>query len=252
MRWVAPLDWWSSYFDDDYLLEHSSMFAPERTRAEAARALVLLGLPAGARILDCPSGQGRHARLFAGAGLDVTALDYSAKLLANGRRGGAARGLRFVKGDSRALPATWDERFDAVVSLGASFGFFATPAEDDAVIAGFARVLRPGGVLLLHATNRDGVVSRFIKKDWWETNDGTLVLYEREFDPLSAILTVYVVLPRAAKLRRRAYRLRLYTATELAVMCARHGLIVTEAFDGWHDRPLRRRSGEMLLRAERS
>jgi hypothetical protein len=77
------------------------------------------------------------------------------------------------------------------------------------------------------------------------------VLYERGFDPLSAILTVYVVLRKARTTRRRAYRLRLYTAAQIAAMCARHGLIVTEAFDGWHDRPLRRRSGEMLLRAER-
>ena len=104
--------------------------------------------------------------------------------------------------------------------------------------------------MLLHATNRDGVVSGFIKKDWWESDDGTLVLYEREFDPLSAVLTVHVVLRRDAKVRRRAYRLRLYTAAEIASMCARHGLIVTEAYDGWRDRPLRRRSGEMLLRAE--
>jgi hypothetical protein len=37
--------------------------------------LDIAGLPLGARILDCPSGQARHARLLAGAGLDVTALD---------------------------------------------------------------------------------------------------------------------------------------------------------------------------------
>jgi SAM-dependent methyltransferase len=247
----ARLDWWSTYFDDDYLVEHGSMFTPERTRAEAARALVLFGLPAGARLLDCPSGQGRHARLFAEAGLDVTALDYSARLLAAARHGGVAAGLRFVRGDSRRLPASWTGRFDAVASLGASFGFFATPAEDEAGIAGFARVLAPDGVLLLHATNRDGVVSGFIEKDWWNAEDGTLVLYEREFDPLSAMLTVHVVLRRASAIRRRAYRLRLYTASELAAMCARHGLIVTEAYDGWRNRPLRRRSGEMLLRAQR-
>ncbi len=165
---------------------------------------------------------------------------------ATGRPGGSGSSAETCGG----CPRSWTARFDAVASLGASFGFFATQAEDDTVIAGFARTLRPGGVLLLHATNRDGVVSGFIKKDWWESDDGTLVLYEREFDPLSAMLTVHVVLRRDAKVRRRAYRLRLYTAAEIAGMCARHGLIVTEAYDGWRDRPLRRRSGEMLLRAE--
>lgn len=252
MPQAAALDWWSSYFDDDYLLEHSPMFTPERNRAEVSRVLGLLGLPLGARILDCPSGQGRHARLFAEAGLDVTALDYSARLLADAERAGPAAGVRYVRGDVRALPAKWRSRFDAVVSLGASFGFFATPAEDAAVIASYARVLRPDGTLILHAANRDGIMANFIEKDWWEADDGTLVLHEREFDPLSAILTVHVILRRKTRTRRRAYRMRLYTATEIAALCAHQGLTVTEAHDGWRDRPLRRRSGEMLLSAVRA
>jgi ubiquinone/menaquinone biosynthesis C-methylase UbiE len=225
------------------------MFTPGRNRSQVARVLELLGLPVGARVLDCPSGQGRHSRLLAEAGLHVTALDYSPKLLAEARRAGALKELRYVQGDMRALPAKWNARFDAVVSLGASFGFFAAPSEDEATIASYARVLQPGGTLILHAANRDGIVAKFIDKDWWEADDGTLVLHEREFDPLSGILTVHRTLRVGARSARRAYRMRLYTATALAEMCARNGLIVTEAFDGWRDRPLRRRSGEMLLRA---
>src|SRR6187431_3190727 len=88
----AHLEWWRSYFDQDYLVEHAPMFTAERNRGEVSRALQLMGLPVGARVLDCPSGQGRHARLLAEAGLNVTALDYSAKLLAEARRAGATKG----------------------------------------------------------------------------------------------------------------------------------------------------------------
>ena len=244
------LDWWTSYFDDDYLLEHQPMFTERRTRREVARVLDVLGAPLGARLLDVPCGHGRHAAMFAGAGLRVTGLDYSPRLLAQARKS-TPQSVRYVRADMRRLPATLSRRFDAVVSLGASFGFFATPAEDDAVIASFARALVPGGRVVLHAANRDGVMARFIEKDWWRADDGTLVLHEREFDPLSAMLTVYVVLQRGARSRTRAYRLRLYTATELATVFARHGLTVTDAFDGWRDAPLGRRSGEMLLVAAR-
>ncbi len=137
------------------------------------------------------------------------------------------------------------------MSLGASFGFFATPAEDEATIASYASVIRVGGALVLHAANRDGIVARFIEKDWWEGDDSTLVLHEREFDPLSSVLTVHTTLRRGARVRRRAYRLRLYTATSLAEMCARHKLLVVGAHDGWRDRPLRRTSGEMLIHCVR-
>lgn len=251
MAAAAPLDWWTSYFDDDYLLEHSPVQGVARSRAEVARALTLAGLPVGSRVLDCPCGHGRHARLLAGAGFDVTGLDYSAKLLAHAKHAPRIRGLSFKRGDMRALPPSWTARFDAVFSLGLSFGFFATAAEDERAIASYARVLKPGGVLALHAPNRDGIASRLVEKDWWQARDGTLLLHEREFDPLSGVLVVHRTLRHGARNQQRSYRLRLYTASEIAAMCARNGLIVTEAFDGWRDRPLRRRSGEMLLRAER-
>ncbi|HKS05258.1 MAG TPA: methyltransferase domain-containing protein [Gemmatimonadaceae bacterium] len=246
------LDWWASYFNDDYLLEHHPMFTERRNRREAGRALDVLGLPVGARVLDVPCGQGRHARLFAGAGMHVTGVDYSAHLLSHARAATRGSGVKYVRADMRRLPQSLSGKFDAVVSLGASFGFFATPAEDDATVASYARALVPGGQLVLHAANRDGVMARFIEKDWWRADDGTLVLHEREFDPVSAILTVYVVLQRRADSRQRAYRMRLYTASELAAMFARHGLTLTEACDGWRDAPLRRRSGEMLLVASRT
>jgi SAM-dependent methyltransferase len=218
-----------------------------RSRAEVSRVLEVLGLPVGARLLDCPSGQARHARLFAAAGLSVTALDYSEALLDEARQAGNLRGVRLVRGDMRGLPKSWTARFDGVASLGASFGLLATPADDEACISSFARVLKPGGALVLHAANRDGIVARFIDRDWWVSDDGTLVLHEREFDPLSGVLIVRTTLHGRRGTRRRAYRMRLYTPSEIAAMCARHGLLVVGAYDAWRDRPVRRSSGEVLV-----
>jgi SAM-dependent methyltransferase len=244
---VSPVAgaWWNGYFDADYLAEHAPMFGDGRDRPEVARAIELLEAPVGARILDCPCGQGRHAHLLAEAGFRVTGLDHSADLLERARATPST--ATFVEGDMRNLPARWRGRFDAVVSLGASFGFFATRAEDDRVLANYARVLRPGGRFLLHAANRDGIMAQFIAKDWWESPSGQLVLHERTFDPLSGFLDVHVQLRKGRTVTRRAYRLRLYSPSELAALAARHGLIVTEAYDGYRDRPVRRRSGEMLL-----
>lgn len=151
----------------------------------------------------------------------------------------------------RALPKRWSERFDAVVNLFTSFGFFMDPADDVRVIQEFARVLRPGGVLAWHGASRDGVSARFLARDWWETSDGTLVAQRRSFDPLSGVLTVESEWRGPAGKGQRAHRIRLYTATRLAELCRDAGLLVEAAYDGWRDRPLRRASSEMLLVARK-
>lgn len=212
----------------------------------------VLGLPVGARILDVPCGQGRHAHLLAEAGYVVDGLDYSEHLLEIARKRGTGRTLRYTQGDMRKLPAKWRGRFDAVINLFTSFGFFTDPADDVKVIREFARVLKPGGVLLWHGGSRDGVMSRFLSRDWWQTNDGTMIAHERSFDPLSGVLTIESSWRNAAtRPGHRSHRIRLYTATRLAELCADAGLIVEESYDGFQDKPLSRVSGEMMLIARK-
>jgi len=200
-----------------------------------------------------PCGQGRHAHLLAEAGYNVDGLDYSEHLLKIARRRGTGPSLRYTRGDMRKLPARWTGRFDAVVNLFTSFGFFADPSDDAKVIAQFARVLKPGGILVWHGGSRDGVMARFLGRDWWQTTDGTMVAHERSFDPLSGILVIESSWRGPTRRAgRRTHRIRLYTATRLAELCRDAGLIVEEAWDGFTERPLGRASGEMMLKARKS
>jgi SAM-dependent methyltransferase len=244
-------EWWESYFDDRYLSEYSPLFSLESDRREVARLVDLLSLPLGAKVLDIPCGQGRHSHLLAEAGYDVTGLDYSNYLLKRARERGTGSRLRYVKGDMRRLPARWTGRFDAVVNLFTSFGFFQDPADDVRTISEFARVLRPGGVLIWHGASRDGIMSGFLDRDWWRASDGTMVAHERTFDPLSGILTIRVDWSDQTSSGERDHRIRLYTATCLTELLADVGLVTTEAYDSWSEEPLTRASSEMLLVAHK-
>ncbi|HEU4989881.1 MAG TPA: methyltransferase domain-containing protein, partial [Gemmatimonadaceae bacterium] len=204
-------EWWRDYFDAQYLLEYEPIFTHERARRDVTRVLELLELPVGARVLDVPCGQGRHAHLLAEAGFRVEGLDYSRPLLARARARGTGPTLRYRRGDMRALPANWTARFDGLVNLFTSFGFFTEPADDAKVVAEFARVLKPGGTLIWHGGNRDGVMARFLSRDWWRTADGTLIGQEREFDPLSGVLTVVSNWHGPHGSGEREHRIRLYT-----------------------------------------
>jgi ubiquinone/menaquinone biosynthesis C-methylase UbiE len=243
--------WWATYFDRQYLLEYEPLFSLEKDRREVARLIELMGLPVGASVLDVPCGQGRHAHLLAEAGYTVRGVDLSRDLLALAHARGSGSNLRYTRADMRRLPRQWSNRFDAVVNLFTSFGFFEDPADDQRVIAEFSRVLRPDGLLVWQGASRDGVMAKFLDRDWWTTRNGTVIGHEREFDALSGILTVRSTWRGQRSSGEREHRIRLYTATRLAELCQAVGLIVSQALDGWHDRPLTRRSSEMLLLARK-
>lgn len=103
-------------------------------------------LPAGARVLDVPTGGGLVPRaLPPGHGLDVEAVDLSPVMVERAR---AARrgvdGVRFVVADATAMPYP-DDDFDVVLSYTGLHCF----AEPEAALREFRRVLRPDGELRL-------------------------------------------------------------------------------------------------------
>ena len=67
------------------------------------------------------------------------------------------------------------------------------------------------------------------------------------------ILRLLLAAPETRRDRRgeRSHRIRLYSASELAMRLRDVGLVVEQAFDSWSTRPLGRTSSEMLLVARK-
>jgi SAM-dependent methyltransferase len=195
--------------------------------AEIERAVRLLGLDGTERVLDVACGYGRHALGLAGRGLRVVGLDLSAYLLGLARSGAAEQRVsaRFVRGDMRLLP--FHASFDAAMCLGGSFGQFATEDEDLALLRETAQVLKPGGRFLLDVANRDGMLSRFVGKDWDRLDDGTVVLRERRWDSLRGRLDgTDIVVDPSGQRREYEHSMRLYGAPEISSLLRRAGFEV--------------------------
>jgi SAM-dependent methyltransferase len=152
----------------------------------------------------------------------------------------------------RRLPARWSGRFDSVVNLFTSFGFFDDARDDATVIGECARVLRPGGLMVWQGGSRDGVMAKFLETDWWPTADGTIIAQDRDFDPLSGFLTIHSTWQRGRRTEQREHRIRLYTASRMAELMLEAGLVVEQAWDSFNDAPLTRLSSEMLLIARKA
>lgn len=239
----APADWWDarrpgSFFEAVYRrgdeslegwLESSPMDLAARTAREAAGAAWVAGIADGDRILDCPCGLGRHTSALAAMGFNVTGVDLDpalSTLASDVQRAGP----QWARADMRALPFR-DDSFTVALNLVLSFGFFDDEADDWRVIREFARVLKPGGRLVVHTdVNPERIADGTYGDREWRNLPGGARLRVREHyvsdrRRLEGAWELY-----GADGRRTAdasYSLRVYRQEELALMFTESGLRVT-------------------------
>ena len=246
---------WDGVFDETYLQTYLPSVDPERTRAEARGALHLAGVEPGAKILDCPTGFGRHAIVLAEEGYRVTGLDRSPALLAEAEsRRGDAEWPRLVRGDYRELLFE-DASFDAVFNLFSSLGYLERD-QDVGVLREFKRVLRPGGALVMETAHRDGFArfaQPFARRTWERLPDGSLYLEERAIDwSIGTIDTYRVIISPEGGQIERPYVLRIYAVKEWIEMLREAGFDDPEAFGTWDGAtPFTPDVWRLILRARR-
>lgn len=125
------------------------------TEHEIAVAVEALALTGGERVLDIGCGRGRHARLLAQHGCDVTGVDFVDAFVTHARvetEADGIEGVTFVTGDARTLDLG-DDQYDAVLCLYDVIGTFPEQRHNQRIVNTLARHLRPGGRLLASVMN---------------------------------------------------------------------------------------------------
>lgn len=146
--------WWDAEADD-YLAEHGELLGATRwlwgPEGWDEADLGLIGPVAGRRVLELGCGAASGARWLATQGARVVGLDLSFRMLQHSRRLDDAEGCRTptVLAHAGALPFR-DASFDVVAS---SYGALPFVADADRVLAEVARVVVPGGRVVLSVTH---------------------------------------------------------------------------------------------------
>ncbi|MCB9681311.1 MAG: methyltransferase domain-containing protein [Alphaproteobacteria bacterium] len=215
-----PADWWRDLFDALYLETDGDVVEDAAiTRQEVDVFEQAAGLSPDDRILDLCCGQGRHTLELARRGYRaLTGLDRSRYLvrLARRRARGANLDVRFREGDARRVAAL-RTRFDAVLVLGNSFGYFEKPEEDHAVLVAIRQALAPGGTVLLDLADGTWLQDHFEKRSWEWIDANRFVCRERSLaaDGERLISREVVVDAEKGVIADQFYAERLYTEARI-------------------------------------
>jgi SAM-dependent methyltransferase len=241
-------EWFRTFFDRAYVELLSDQKTAAATEREVDAVTRTLGLGRGERLLDVPCGFGRHAARFARRGLEVTGIDLSPAMIAEGRRRfGRRPRLTLAQGDMRRLD--FRAEFAAVVNLFTGFGYFSDRS-NQAVLRRFARALGPGGRLLLDHRDPDYLRAHFRPRYWWRAGRW-LILEENSFSASGTLESEWTVVGRGAQ-RRRRLKVRFYRIAEWRTMLTAAGFRRIRAFADLDGKPHRPgRDPRLILVAER-
>jgi SAM-dependent methyltransferase len=216
-------EWYRTFFHGLALDLWRAAVPPEVTAAEVELLARELRLAPGARVLDVPCGDGRHAVGLAARGCRVSGVDLSPGQIAaaRARPAGAGPPVEWLLADMRALPGP--AAFDAAFCFGNSFGYIDPAASEDFLRA-VARALAPGGRFALQTGMvAESLLPHFAEHEEAEVGGIRFTQANRWLPDESCVETVYTF-ERDGQVQRQAGLQWVWTLRELRALLARAGL----------------------------
>jgi SAM-dependent methyltransferase len=177
-------DWTDGYYGTGlYLASAADLLTPRLSAIEADRMAELLSLGPRHRVLDLGCGHGRHARALAGRVGWCCGLERWPEPLR--LAGPAPAGACWLRADLRAPPLR-DGSFDAAFSWYGSL-FMWGEADNLRALAGVARLLRPGGRLLVQHGNPEALARQPHAAARRDLPGGGRVEEWSTFDPVAGV-----------------------------------------------------------------
>jgi len=143
-------EWFKTWFNSQYYHQLYAHRNEEEADGFINKLVALLQPRPGARMLDVACGKGRHARMLAAHGFEVTGIDLAAASIREAQQYQTPR-LQFMEHDMR-LPLK-QPPFDYVFNVFTSFGYFNSGEEDHRVVDMLAQAMGASGLLVMDYLN---------------------------------------------------------------------------------------------------
>lgn len=193
-------------------------------------------------LLDVGCGNGRISIPMARRGYQVTGLDISPLYITDARKRAARNRLKvnFMCGDLRKLGRLVRRKFDAVVSIWTSIGYY-DKRTDQRLFRDVAQHLRSNGLFLIFNTmSQEFLLNHYCSSLFNETDKYVVIHKDNRFDRYHSINTEkWVFYEKKGKdlvyVDETEIRLRIYSLAEIVEMAEAVGLEFVEAYDDLRD-----------------
>ena len=171
--------WFKDWFDSDFYLKVYS----HRNDADARKLLEFIlaniSLPKRAKVLDSSCGNGRHSILLAQKGFDVTGFDLSLNLLkqANVAKEKFNLPIKLIRADIRTFHVK--EKFDLIVNLFTSFGYFVSDEENFAFFYNAFGMMESGSYFIFDYLNPKFLQKNLVGSDSQKIGESTIMQSRR-------------------------------------------------------------------------
>ena len=222
--------WFKDWFNSPYY--YQLYFKRDESEAAAFINKLIDHLhPApGSSMLDIACGKGRHSRMLAAKGFDVTGIDLSTDSIKEAKEFEAAN-LEFFVHDMR-LPF-WINYFDYAFNFFTSFGYFNTRREHDNSIRTIAQSIKEGGVFVIDYLNVHYAEDHLVHTSDIEI-DGVNYFLTKWFDETHFYKKIIIedeALKKPMEYREKVAKFSLGDFTE---MLAYHHLQIQEVFGDYN------------------
>ena len=223
-----------AWYEDDKLWEmfYECMF-DEASFVEAQEQILdILSLVANdvTRVLDLGCGPGRHCLAMAKMGYDVTGVDTSDFLLsrAKDKARNLNLSLNFVL--ANMLDFSSNEKFDLIVNMFNSFGYFDTQKDNQMVLNKSYENLSDDGTLLIDTVGKETLARTIQAVHLSEYENGDIRIERPLLIDNMQVFSNQWMLIRGNKVFKRDYQHFVYTPMELSQMCYKAGFNKVECY----------------------
>ena len=176
----------SEWFKDWFNTEEYLNVYQHRNENDAEEHINLIlnnvQIPQNANVLDMACGAGRHSILMARKKYNVTAVDLSENLLSIAKKSAQNENLKinFIQSDIRDFSSS--KKFNLVLNLFTSFGYFETDEENYAVLKKAYNLLDTNGFFVLDYFNTEFLTKNLVEYSKDDLGDGEIIQQRKIFN----------------------------------------------------------------------